>query len=245
MPTILALDTSSDFCSVALNLDGQVDEIRKQAPRQHTQLLLPLVDELLARHQMSLGCLDAIAFGLGPGSFTGLRICFATVQGLAFGADLPVIGISTLHAMAQSAYEESNAEQKAVYVPMLDARMGQVYWGAYQAPTDRLALSHSPQTTVPVQADSLNDPADCLSHLASFGKENIIAVGPGWHYPALQAGDILPSQDPQLSLIEPWAKQVATLAQVVAPEDWQDVRQVQPVYLRDEISWEKRKRIRS
>lgn len=236
MSIILALDTSSDYCSVALSHNGQVDEIRKQAPRQHTQLLLPLVDEILARHQMPLSLVDAIAFGLGPGSFTGLRICFATVQGLAFGADIPVIGVSTLHAMAQSAQQlDSESQPDSIYVPMLDARMGQVYWGAYQFADGLMAL----------QPDSLNDPIDCLVPLEGYQPSKIIPIGPGWHYPVLQAWGGKPVQTDQQQKIESWAMAIVSLAQDVGREDWQDIRGVQPVYLRDEISWQKRQRIRT
>lgn len=230
MATILALDTSSDYCSVALVYKGKLDEIKKHAPRQHTQMLLPMVDELLTRNGLRLNDLDAIAFGRGPGSFTGLRICFATVQGLAFGADLPVIAVSTLQAMALAACQQFKLAG-GVVAPMLDARMGQVYWGLYQA--DDL--------TAAVMADSLNNPLDCVHRLKA--QTSLIAVGPGWHYAEFaEQGLAEPSQEK--AAIEPWAGQIAQLASNVEVQDWQNIRAVQPVYLRDEVSWVKRQRIR-
>jgi len=230
MASILALDTSSDYCSVALFYEGRLDEIKKQAPRQHTELLLPMVDELLARNGLLLNDLDAIAFGRGPGSFTGLRICFATVQGLAFGANLPVIAVSTLQAMALAACQQFNIVN-GVVAPMLDARMGQVYWGLYEANDLSSELT----------ADSLNYPLDCVDLLKE--QASLIAVGPGWHYAEFgEQGLVKPSQEG--ALIEPWAGQIAQLASNIEVQHWQDVRAVQPVYLRDEVSWVKRQRIR-
>src|SRR5690606_19863123 len=132
MARILALDTATDACSVALNIDGEVTEDFIVAPQEHTRRLLPMVDGLLAAGQIALGDLDAIAFTRGPGSFTGLRICVGVVQGLAFGADLPVIGVSTLLTMTASAQRLLNLEPTSLVLPALDARMGELYWGLYQ-----------------------------------------------------------------------------------------------------------------
>ena len=121
---ILALDTSTEYCSVALWHDGDVDTREAHAGQSHSELLLGMVDELLARHQIQVGELDGIAFGQGPGSFTGLRIACGVTQGLAFAADIPVIGVGTLLAMA----EASHAER---VVCCLDARMRAIYHAAY------------------------------------------------------------------------------------------------------------------
>src|SRR5262245_9282565 len=93
---ILALDTSNEYCSVALWRDGDVDAMDEHAGQTHSQRLLPMADELLRRHGLAVKGLDGIAFGEGPGTFTGLRIACGVTQGLAFGASLPVVGVSTL-----------------------------------------------------------------------------------------------------------------------------------------------------
>jgi len=121
---ILALDTSTEYCSVALWRDGEVDTRETHAGQRHSELLLGMVDELLGRHKMQVGELDGIAFGQGPGSFTGLRIACGVTQGLAFAAGLPVVGISTLLAMAEAAHAER-------VVCCLDARVHEIYHAAY------------------------------------------------------------------------------------------------------------------
>ena len=122
---VLALDTSTELCSVALWLDGAMLVREELAGQRHSELLLPMVQELLAESGLDLQALDGIAFGQGPGSFTGLRIGCGVAQGLAFGADLPVAGVSTLLALA----EASGASR---VIACLDARMGEVYHGVYE-----------------------------------------------------------------------------------------------------------------
>ena len=122
---ILALDTSTEYCSVAVLADGELFSREILAGQRHSALLLLLVAEVLAEYGATLATLDGIAFGSGPGSFTGLRIGCGVVQGLAFGADLPVIGVSTLLALAQGCACER-------VIACLDARMGEVYHAAYE-----------------------------------------------------------------------------------------------------------------
>ena len=122
---LLVLDTSTEYCSAALWCDGEVRARRVRAEQRHSSLLLPMVDELLRESGISLRQLDGIAYGAGPGSFTGLRIACAVTQGLAFGADLPVVGVSTLESIA----EQSSADQ---VLTVLDARMAEVYWAAFR-----------------------------------------------------------------------------------------------------------------
>jgi tRNA threonylcarbamoyladenosine biosynthesis protein TsaB len=122
---LLILDTSTEYCSAALWLDGHIHARRVLAGQRHSSLVLPMVDELLRESDLGLRQLDGIGYGAGPGSFTGLRIACAVTQGLAFGADLPVVGVSTLESIAG----QTGADK---VLTVLDARMAEVYWAAYQ-----------------------------------------------------------------------------------------------------------------
>jgi len=120
-----AFETATDWCSVALWLDGEVHSLERRAPNGHAELALPMLARLLAGAGIGAGDLQAVAFGAGPGAFTGLRIACGLAQGIAFARDLPVIGVSTLEAIA----EESGAART---VACLDARMGELYWAPYE-----------------------------------------------------------------------------------------------------------------
>jgi len=144
---ILALDTSTEYCSAALWIDGEVRQRLEHAGQRHSQLLLPMVDGLLDESGLSLRGIDVVAAAIGPGSFTGLRIATAVGQGLAFGADLPVIPVGTLDALACA----SQAERVAT---ALDARMGELYFAAFRR------VPHGTETVVApmlVSPESLPD----------------------------------------------------------------------------------------
>lgn len=134
---ILGFDTSSTACSVALLMDDHISALHKIIPMQQAQSLLPMIEELLLSHKITLNQLDAIAFGCGPGSFTGVRIAASVAQGLAYALELPVIPISSLAALAQAAYQELQWKKLLVAV---DARMQEVYWGAYGIDHQGLAV---------------------------------------------------------------------------------------------------------
>ena len=124
--TILALDTETEACSVALTHLGKVTHLDELSPRTHTQRILPMIDELLAKANISLQEVDYLAFGRGPGSFTGVRVGIGVAQGLAFGAELQVLAISNLMAMAEQAYQTEGATN---VIALIDARMNG--WQAY------------------------------------------------------------------------------------------------------------------
>lgn len=130
MTRLLAIETSSEACSVALSVDGEVREIHEHAPLHHAELLLPAVNRLLAEAGISLSALDVIAFGRGPGSFTSLRIGIGVVQGLAWAADLPVAPLSSLAAVAQEAAERAGPAARQIRVAV-DARMKEVFSAEY------------------------------------------------------------------------------------------------------------------
>lgn len=232
MTKILALDASTDACSVALSIDGATSHIFELAAKSHTQRLLPMVDEILRAANCRLQDLDAIAYGRGPGSFTGLRICMGVVQGLAFGANLPVIPISTLQAMAQGFLTE-NANTSLPLLVALDARMDEIYWGLFSADKIPQALSD----------EHVMKPADvCEQRVIQDLNKQFIAIGPGWHYADLQT--LVPNQ--LVQDVHPNAKDILTLAIDTFQQGKSiSILDAQPVYLRDSVSWKKRERIRT
>jgi len=165
---LLALDTATEVCTVALSLDGEVLE-RSEPGGQHAECILPMVDALLAEAGLVLTQLDALAFGRGPGSFTGLRIGAGVAQGLAFGADLPVVPVSSLAALAQG-------QDAARVLAAFDARMQQVYWGAYV---------RNAQGIVEVQG---TEGVYAPQGIPAPDGEGWVGAGPGWdaYHQALQ-----------------------------------------------------------
>ncbi|MCX7066904.1 MAG: tRNA (adenosine(37)-N6)-threonylcarbamoyltransferase complex dimerization subunit type 1 TsaB [Methylococcales bacterium] len=126
---LLAVETATEACSAALSIDGVISERFELAPRHHTKLILPMIDELMREAGLKPTELDALAFGCGPGSFTGIRIATGVIQGLAFGLDLPVVRVSTLAAMAQDFFDRSDY---SFAFTAMDARMEEIFWGVYQ-----------------------------------------------------------------------------------------------------------------
>ena len=245
MASLLSIDTSGPCCSVALSVDDKQLIKRTDTPREHVRLVLPMIDALLAEASIKLSALDAIAFTHGPGSFTGLRIGFGVVQGLAFGADLPVIALSTLRVMAQRAIRLTIPTSEYAIIPAIDARMGELYWGFYRQ-LDGLAQQIEPDALCPQQGMSLR----LFDEDASHGLEDsmsLIGVGDGWQYqPELTQGNevlklraIYENIGPDAEDILPLAIAAFQAGRVAAIED------VEPVYLRNTISWKKRQRLRA
>jgi tRNA threonylcarbamoyladenosine biosynthesis protein TsaB len=162
---LLAIETSTPACSAALSVDGNVLERYALAPRQHAALMLPMIESLLLEAGLTVGQLDAIAFGRGPGSFTGVRIAASMVQGIAFAADLPVVPVSTLAALALGGMRESNQLRM---LAAMDARKNEVYWGCYTGTGDGVvALQGSECVCTPERVP------DC-------GQADWVGVGSGW-----------------------------------------------------------------
>jgi tRNA threonylcarbamoyladenosine biosynthesis protein TsaB len=220
---LLALDTASEACTVALWLDGEVLE-RFEPGGQHSELILPMVDAVLAEAGLALTQLDALAFGRGPGSFTGLRIGAGVAQGLAFGAHLPVVPVSSLAALAQG--------QDAEHVlAAFDARMQQVYWGAYARNAQGLVEAVATEGVFAPQAVPLP------------GGVGWVGAGPGWDAYSL------PLQQRLEACLTGWrpqclprARHVALLGvaglqanQALAPEA------ALPVYIRDDVAAKQKK----
>ena len=165
---ILAIDTATEACSAALWNDGTLSAHFEICPREHTQRILPLVQEVLTESGTTLSELDALAFGRGPGSFTGVRIGIGIAQGLALGAELPMIGVSTLATMAQGAWRKTGATR---VLAAIDARMGEVYWAEYQR--DEQGVWHGEETEAVLKPDAV---AERLAQLSG----EWATVGTGW-----------------------------------------------------------------
>jgi len=220
---LLALETATDACSAALMIGNDVREQFEVAPRRHVALLLPFVDRLLADAGIPVGQLDAIAFGRGPGSFTGLRIAAGMAQGIAFGADLPVIPVSTLAALAQGCVREQGA---GAILTALDARMQEVYFGAYRTgPTGRVTLQGEEQVCSP---DAIPSP----------GPGDWFGAGEGWARYAERLQTHL--SQPLAGLVDnarPHAADVAVLGSAAFRRgEALPAEQAVPVYLRNDVA---------
>ncbi len=166
----LAIDTTTEACSVALCCDGNNQSRYTEEPRQHASLVLPMIDELLAEAGITLSQLNGIAFCQGPGAFTGLRIGAGVVQGLAFSADLPVLGVSTLATMAQRTYREYNASH--IYAA-IDARMGEIYWGCYSLSNNMMLLQGE---------ESVVEPHALILPSTINKQDKWVGCGTGWAF---------------------------------------------------------------
>lgn len=240
MASILSIDTSGTCCSVALGIDNKRLVRRTDTPREHVRLVLPMVDEILAEAAIKLSALDAIAFTRGPGSFTGLRIGFGVVQGLAFGADLPVIALSSLQVMAQKAIQQESIASNSILVPAIDARMDELYWGAYKQ-VKGFASPLAPDGLCPQQEIPLP------SFDGPSSDTPLIAIGDGWQYqPQLRRGDEVFKPCAIFQDIGPDAEDILTLAFAALQQGQENaIENIEPVYLRNTISWKKRQRLRS
>jgi tRNA threonylcarbamoyladenosine biosynthesis protein TsaB len=221
---LLALDTSTEACSAALFIDGEISERFEITPKAHTKLLLPMIESLLAEAELDLTQLDALAFGSGPGSFTGLRIATGVVQGLAFGADLAVVPVSTLAALAQKQAHELS------FVAM-DARIGEIFWGVYQKNAAGFVELVGKEAVLPVSQ-------------IQFPDKNAVGIGSGWR---VYENELVEKTRHLVSKIErdalPRSSTIAKLGvygfdqgKAVAAE------LAQPVYLRDKVAQTERER---
>lgn len=131
----LAIETATECCSVALFIDGEVISESEVAPHRHNEIVLPMCERILAQAQISLAQLDGIAFGRGPGAFTGVRLAASVTQGIALAQDLPVVPVSSLAALAQAAYSSQKASQ---VLPCIDARMQEIYFALYQLDENKI-----------------------------------------------------------------------------------------------------------
>lgn len=226
MKNILAIDTSTEACSVALVMDSDVIERFEIARQRHTELVLPMIDSVLEEAGISIASIDVLAFGRGPGSFTGIRIGTGVVQGIALGAGLPVAPVSSLAAIAQGIYR-TGGDKKVIAA--IDARMQEIYWGCFQL--DKKSYMQATQAEVVAKPEFLPLPAG----------DNWFAAGTAWS-----------AYENELNILTkekvkeydggclPHAQDIAILAcDVIEKDQLISADCVEPVYLRNEIAWKK------
>ena len=209
-----AFETSTEWCSVALCVRGEIASIESRAGHRHSELALPMLDQLLAQSGLSARNLEAVAFGAGPGAFTGLRIACGLAQGLAVARGLPVLGVSSLEAIAR----ESGAER---VVACIDARMREVYYAALQFRSGKWETVVEPACVAPkaVRLPAGEGWIGCGSGFAAYGDLGLKKVLPEVHPTAL------------------------AVAQLAAPRlragEGVDAAQAAPMYLRDKVAFTK------
>ncbi|MEY4717995.1 MAG: hypothetical protein RL563_613 [Pseudomonadota bacterium] len=220
---LIAVETSTDACSAALFIDGDIREKFAIAPREHTKLILPMIDELMAEAQLVPSQLDAVALSRGPGSFTGIRIATGVAHGIALGVDVPVALVSTLASMAQALFNRD--EEVNLAYTALDARMSEVFWGIYRRDSLGLAELLDEETVIPPSNVS------CCQQPGH-------GIGSGWRT----------YRECLLARLAPWVQSIddevwpraACIAQLGAYQYAQGravaVEQAMPVYLRDKVA---------
>jgi tRNA threonylcarbamoyladenosine biosynthesis protein TsaB len=220
IPTIIAIETSSEAASVALLRGDTVISRASSGVRTHSQSVLPMIQELLAEAGITLKDCNAIAFGAGPGSFTGVRTACGVAQGLAFGASLPVVPVVTLDAMALACHQQHGA---ADVLAVLDARMGEVYWAQYRFDSALQAAPVVVQAAVlsaPAGVQAQGTPVFCGNGLAAYA-EALAGVAEGG-----------------FATIMPHAEQIARLAAIeLAAGRTVTAAEAQPLYLRNKVAY--------
>lgn len=220
---ILAIDTSTEACSAALYIDGELIERYLVAPRKHIELLKPMVDEVMKAAEVDVSELTGLAFGAGPGSFAGLRVACAFVQGMGAGLEIPVVPVSTLKAMAQQVLDTH--VDRTVLV-MLDAKMKEVYWGVYRLEDKEVV------TVLPEQVTKIDE---IPNFTGIVGLANIIGAGDGWNVTPNWVEALKPEFIEKN--VYPRAGEIALLS----IDDFEngmalDADQVSPIYLRNNIA---------
>jgi tRNA threonylcarbamoyladenosine biosynthesis protein TsaB len=233
MPIILAIETSSELASCALlnsaaGADAPVLTRESSGVRTHSQSVLPMVQDLLREAGIALSDCDAIAFGAGPGSFTGVRTACGVAQGLAFGAKKPVLPLVTLEAMAEACRARTGAHD---VLAVLDARMGEVYWAQYRYDGGWQAV-HAPALCAPGLLAPTIVPglAACGNGFTACGEELARALAQAGAGPVLAA-------TAQAGIL-PHARELAQLgAAALAAGQGVPADQAQPIYLRNKVAY--------
>lgn len=236
MTKLLAIDSSTEACSVALSVDGVISTQYKVAPRKHAELLLPMVNATLTQANISLSELDAIACCVGPGAFTGLRIAISMAQSLAYAVDKPCISISSLELLAAAAFKNNH---KKLCLAAIDARMNEVYFGAFEQDSQDLPVSISPEVVISPLEIELDSQFLMAADLASYSKELFTFAGSGWE--AYDFGSSLNKiKQIPLNNVYPNAEFMISLAErAFAQDEIMNASRMRPSYLRNNVAKKK------
>lgn len=232
-PTILAIDTATEACSVALRVNDQVYSHFEICPQQHSQRILPLVDEILAKANISLKQVQGLAFGRGPGSFTGVRIGIGITQGLAFGADLPVLPISNLQMIAQGAIRRTSQHQHIAVA--IDARMNEVYFAEFKV-VDGIAIAETEESVITPEA---------LKNHIEQKNFTQLAAGTGWqaHAPLFESlfesNQLITADAAEDAHLPNAVDMLAVAERMLANNESVKAVDAEPVYVRNTVTWKK------
>jgi|TARA_B100000929_G_scaffold178156_1_gene141129 tRNA threonylcarbamoyladenosine biosynthesis protein TsaB len=217
---ILAIETATEACSAALEIDNSCMYRHEIAPRKHTELILPMIDSLLKEADIKVNSLDVIALGCGPGAFTGVRIAIGIAQGLAFPFDIPVIPVSTLAALAQQFSKDYNYVATAI-----DARMKEIYWGLYKKNSSN------------IMEEVIKESVCLPSNISSPTKNEWFGAGTGWKIYSEEIRSKF-----KCNIIDfkndvyPHAKDIIELAKPAYRDGkFISAEQVSPIYLRNNV----------
>lgn len=227
MTTILAIDTATENCSAALLHNGQYYIQQSVAPQQHTKLILPMIDKLINDANITKKDINYIAYGHGPGSFTGVRIAASCALGLALGLDLKVQGVSNLKALAYRAYELAN-KNEALYVASIDARMSEIYLGLFTISKDGLLE--------PLIDECVLDYQKAVEKIDAIGSKYKTIIGAGTGCKLLKSLNL--SDFSEIIVDFPDACSIIKLANM-CQDNFVDANDAQPVYIRNEVTWKK------
>lgn len=225
---LLCIDSSTEACSVAVLTEAKQANRFMLAPREHTQKILPTIEQVMEEASTSLSDIDYVVYGQGPGSFTGVRIGISIAQGLAFGIDKKMVGVSTLQAMAQQAYSDTFCE--SVYAA-IDARMGEVYFAHYQVKDEVMCLVGQERVIKPELLIEQYQQENKIQETAKL-------VGTGWDaYAELRS--CFKSCEQSSVLYPDAAFMFAQAKQKIEAGSSTQADSVTPVYLRDTVTWKK------
>jgi len=233
---ILAIDSSTEACSVALLHKEKIVKLFEVAPRKHAELLLPMVDSVLQQSNIALSELNAIACCVGPGAFTGLRIAISVAQGLAYAVNLPCIAISSLQILAAEAFSHSN---HSICLSSIDARMQEVYFAGFKKGQNSLPIEIHPQQVIGAENINLAPRLEAEIESLAGDKSKLVKVGTGWevyqHSAEIESlnSQLLPIKFPNAEMMLAIADACYQKSELLKPEF------LQPVYLRNNVAKKK------